>query len=386
MTVDYAGLQDVKGYNTGSPGAQVKAIVDYLNRQGGIAGRKIELVVAKFPATTNNIAAEEQAMCATFTEDHKVFAVVYGLVTEGRALVPCLARHNVPLINSGGGGLADERFMAEHPSGYFMPGSMNLSRLARAYIDGLADQGFFGATSRIGLVRVDDDPFKRATDQIVRPHLAARGLKLDAEAVVSAQTSLGSTALQMPNIVLRFQQSGINRVLFLDNAMLAPLFAIQAAGQGYYPRYGLNSLTLPDTMNNNVPSIALRGAAGVGWQAGLDVAAGNDDSPRNAAIDTCTAIMSRAGLSGVDRTGQWQQRLYCDELFFLRDSLKGAADITPAALAARVAALGTSYQSAETFATRFFPGRQDGTAQVRFFAFNDACSCFRYTSPPRTAG
>jgi hypothetical protein len=63
--------------------------------------------------------------------------------------------------------------------------------------------------------------------------------------------------------------------------------------------------------------------------------------------------------------------------------LDRAGELTPAGIAARIDALDASFESAMTFSTRFFAGRRDGVAAVRTFAFDDACSCFRYTSPPR---
>ena len=82
---------------------------------------------------------------------------------------------------------------------------------------------------------------------------------------------LGSTASQMPSVVLRFQQSGINRVLFLDNATIAILFTIQAGTQGYAPKYGLNTSANPALLQQNAPASGLRGAVGVGWQPAQDV-------------------------------------------------------------------------------------------------------------------
>jgi hypothetical protein len=186
----------------------------------------------------------------------------------------------------------------------------------------------------------------------------------------------------MPSLVLRFQQSGINRVLFLDNATVAILFTIQAGTQGYAPKYGLNTSANPALLQQNAPASGLRGAVGVGWQPSQDVFAA-EEGPLNPTTKTCADIMDKAGQGGVGRTGQWIQRMYCDELFFLRAVLDRSRDLTPAGIAARIDTLGASFESAMTFSTRFVPGRRDGVAAVRTFAFDDACSCFRYTSPPR---
>ena len=310
-----AGLQDAKGLNNGDSKVQAQAVIDRMNSTGGIAGRKIVPVYASFEATSSNWESDYQAICTSLTEDHKVFAVVNASTAYSRTFVPCLARHNTPLINSAGG-RADEREMRQFSQYLVHPGGANLSRTAGFYIDGLARIGFFAPGTKVGLVRVDDDAFKRATDEVLKPRLAKLGVTLAQEATVGAQTSLASTASQMPSLVLRFQQSGINRVLFLDNATVAILFTIQAGTQGYAPKYGLNTSANPALLQQNAPASGLRGAVGVGWQPSQDVYAA-DEGPLNPATKACADIMAQAGQGGVSRTGHWVQRMYCDELFFL---------------------------------------------------------------------
>ncbi|MHB8669242.1 MAG: ABC transporter substrate-binding protein [Acidimicrobiales bacterium] len=381
FVADFAGLQNVRGFSTGNPMIQANAVADYVNGRGGIAGRKVELVFAGYSATSNNWAADEQAVCTSFTEDNKVFAVIYSLVSLGKTLQPCLASHNTPLISSGGGP-ADQHVMDTYPNLLFYPGSLNMSRVAATYIDGLVAQGFFAPGAKIGLVRPDDDSFRRATDDVLKPRLAAHGLKLDQQAVVNAQTSVADTASSMPNVVLRFQGANVNRVLFLDNGTIGALFATQASSQGYFPKYGFNSTSNPNFFVNNVPPVALAGSMGVGWIPALDVDAQREATVGPAAA-TCYQIMAKAGQSGVDRSGVFAQRDYCDGIFFLKAALDTANDLTPAGLAGGADKLGSSYGSPQTLATAFAAGRHDGAASVRPFAFDGSCNCYRYAGPPR---
>ena len=380
VTLNVAGLQDAKGLDNGDNRAQAQAVIDAVNANGGIAGRRILPVFAEFDASSPNWESDYQAICTSFTEDHKVFAVVNATVAYARTFVPCLARHGVPLISSGGG-RGDTQQMREWAPYLYHPGSADLSRAARIYVDLLASRGFFGNGAKVGLVRVDDEAFERVTNSVIKPRLAAAGSALAVDAPVAAQSSLGTSASQMPSIVLRMQREGVNRVLFLDNATLGPLFTIQAASQGYRPRYGFTTLSNPVLIQQNVPADGLDGAIGVGWQPTQDVLEKDDPSPP-AAAKRCDDIMAKAGQSGVSRTGQWAQRMYCDELFFLQTALEGVAEPTAAALAERLAAVGTRHQSPLTFATAFGPGRPDGSAAVRSTVYERSCSCFRYTGPP----
>jgi hypothetical protein len=382
FVADFAGLQNVKGFNTGNPEVQAKAVADRINANGGIAGRRVELSFGRMPATSGNWEADEQAICSSFTEDKKVFAVIYALVSQGKTFQTCLARADTPLISSSGGP-ADQDVMAKNPNHLFYVGSLNTSRLAGAYIDGLVAQQFFPAGEKIGLVRPNDETYRRATEQVLKPRLAANGLKLAEEAIVNAQTSLTATAGEMSSVVLRFQGAGVRRVIFLDNATLAPLFAIQASGQGYYPKYGFNSLSNPNFFVANVPPAALAGAKGVGWISALDV-----DKQRegvvNASAKTCYSIMEKAGETGVDRSGVLTQRNYCDGLFFLKATLDRASELTPAGVRSIVDAGGGGFESAQTFTTRFGPNRHEAAATAKYFAFDDACRCFRYTGGSRS--
>jgi hypothetical protein len=377
VTLNVAGLQDAKGLDNGDNRAQAQAVVDAVNASGGIAGRRVVPVFAQTDASSSNWESDYQAACTSLTEDAKVFAVVNATVAYARTFVPCLAQHGVALVSSGGG-RGDDRQMREWAPYLYHPGSADLTRVARIYIDSLAARGFFAAGAKVGLVRVDDDAFERVTSAVIRPRLAAAGVQLTDDAPIAAQSSIGQSASQMPSVVLRFQREGINRVLFLDNATLGPLFTLQASSQAYRPRYGFTTLSNPVLIQQNVPADALAGSIGVGWQPTQDVLERDDPDP-SAAAKRCNDVMTKAGQSGVSRTGQWAQRMYCDEFFFLQAALDGVPTLTAAALAGRVAALGTRHQSPITFSTRFGTGRPDGAAAVRPTAYDTGCSCFRYS-------
>jgi ABC-type branched-subunit amino acid transport system substrate-binding protein len=382
FVASYEGLE-AKGLNLGDAKVQVQAVANYINAHGGIAGRKVVLTFATMQATSSNWEADEQKICTQFTEDDHVFAVVYSLISMGKALLPCLAQHNTPLI-AAGGGPGDAQVMQQYADDYVYGGGMNLTRVAQTYVDHLSAQGFFGVGAKIGLVRANDASFTRAASAL-KSRLAAHGARLTKEVVVDAQTSVSGTASQMPNAVLKMQQAGVNRVLFLDNATLAVLFAIQAASQNYYPRYGLTSLDAAATlMEPNVPAKALAGSAGVGWIPTLDVSATHDVG-LNAPQKLCQQLMVAAGQGNVSRAGQNQQRLYCDGLFFLQRTLAHATELTPKGLRAQLEKLGTSYTSAMTFGTSFGPGRHDGADTVRNIAYSTGCSCFQYVGRPSSA-
>jgi len=110
-----------------------------------------------------------------------------------------------------------------------------------------------------------------------------------------------------------------------------------------------------------------------------DIQATDDKRGGNAAI--CLKILKDAGVGDPSRL---YTQSTCDSLFFLKAALDRANALTPAGLRAAVESLGTTYDSAFTWATRYGPGRHDGADAVRPSKFEDKCGCYRLTGPPRS--
>ena len=122
---NYAGL-GAKGLNMGDQVVQAQAVADYLNARGGIAGRKVILSYGTLEASSNNWESDEQAICTSFTEDQKVWGVIYSLISQGNTLLPCLAKHNTPLL-TGVGGVADRKEMLKYADYYYHTGGPDLT-------------------------------------------------------------------------------------------------------------------------------------------------------------------------------------------------------------------------------------------------------------------
>ncbi len=71
----------------------ITALIDDLNKRGGINGRQVELVTAKFSAIGNT---DQLAACTKFTEDDKVFAVLNGFLGNNDLCV--VQQHQTILI------------------------------------------------------------------------------------------------------------------------------------------------------------------------------------------------------------------------------------------------------------------------------------------------
>jgi hypothetical protein len=364
--------------------AEINAFVSYINAHGGVGGRQIAPVLLGVDEGSGTWSATAQSSCDFFTQDHHV-AVVLSTARPYADLPFCLASRRTPVMIEYDY-LYDYNDYARMGGYLFQPSSLSPSRW-KAWIDGLYDGGYFDPGSRIGLIRFDDTPRKRISDTVIKPALASHHLALTDEAATASpnsQSDIAAVAAQLGNIALRFRSENIDHVLFLGTGGSGPFFFLPLAeSQGFHPRYGLNSNEMPDLINANVPAAQLRRAMSVGWWPMRDVSAAKDPGSPMEAL--CVDILRRAGVAEPSHYALGTAMLKCDDLFFLKTALDRAGDVSPGALRGSVEGLGTSYQSPNTFSTRFGPGRADGAASVRISTFDDGCACFVYSSGPRPA-
>ena len=369
------GLQEDGDSNADQ--AKAQAVVNYINKHGGVARRKLVPVFHDISAT-GSFDTEAQAACAAWAEDNQVFAALAWLYDRD-TLLSCLARRNTVLVKSSAQVYTNE-FANRYRNFFYQPDFL-FGDHWHVYIDGLVAQGFLRKSNRIGLVRLDDPEHEKTADNVLRPALARHGLKLTEEAAITpfndAGEAVGQTNAQVSNAVLRFRDSGVDRVIYIDiGNVLMWFFGVQAESQNYRPDHGMNSLNIPSYIQDNVPAAQLEGAKGVGWWPNSDEAT---PSGNQSGEEQCEKILREAKLA-IDGVGL----SYCSRLFFLKAAMDRAIDITPAGLRAAVDGLGRSFSSAVTAMSLHRPGRFDGVGGVRYFRFDTGCACFRYTGAWRS--
>jgi len=379
------GVQDSKNLQAaftafGASGAQdakasIESLTAWINTHGGMGGHPLQVVYHAIDPTNGSFDSQAQETCSTFTEDNKVFAAVAGAIMPSRLLADCLGKRGVPLVWDYQY-LLNQSTFNENPI-LFQPFSVAAERLG-IYVDGLVTQGFFTPNSVVGIMRYDSAIHAQFVASVLRPRLAAHGIAVRDEVAVNdpkSAAAAGSTASQLSSAILRFRSEGIDHVLFAPTGGAMPfIFMPAAAGQGYSPRYGMNSLDIPRFVAENVPASQLHGSLVVGWSPAGDIIDSVDVPPGNPNEALCASITK-------DHT-DFSVR-FCDGLFFLKRLLDASPTLSAASLRATADSLGDSYNSPFTFATHMAPGRHDGASVWRPMAFVDQCSCFRYTGPPQ---
>jgi hypothetical protein len=348
-------------------------VAAYLNTVGGLGGRRVVLAIHATDKTSGTWNSQGAQTCADLAEDKKVFAVVSSTVGGNDALAACLAQHHVPLVEQNFWPYDADAYSRWGPYLY-QPARATPERWTGAYVDGLADEGFFAKGAKVGLVRYEAPQFARMADGI-KKRLSARGITLTDEASVitpQAIADFGAMNAQLASAVLRFRSKGIDHVIFAEYNGIVPFFLLpQSESQGYRPRWGFSSSDLPNTQAGNAPKIQLRDALVVGWMPPNDISERDDHRGGNAAL--CMSLLRKAGVGTPDRL---YVQSTCDSLLFLKAALDRASALTPPALQASVESLGTSYDSAFAWSAKFGPGRHDGAAGVQDAKWDDGCACF----------
>jgi len=389
----------VTNVNTGDPLAEQKAIIKDINASGGIGGRKLLYVAHAVDATsTETYAQQDQEICADFTQDHKVFAMIGDYV--GDTLHECLNKAGAGQVVESAGLITSTSTYRRFP--YFVaPSTLRQDRVAAQWVPALVNENYFQkwdpttgqpgvAPVRVGIIALDTPENRYAVEKVLKPELKTAGYPaFDTAYLTEPQgtSDSGSTLSDVQSAVLKFRSDNVTHLLPFDSAAgLSLYFGRNASSQHYYPRYGLNSGDGVQVLLDAglMPKDQLNGAVGYGWEPLLDVADDGTAANTNMTRQRCVALMRKAGIdiSGAAATRGAIEN--CDQFWFFKAAVeRGGAFVSRPAFLAGVNAEARAFVSGATFATLLAPAQHDGVAAIRDFAYANGCGCFRYTSAVR---
>lgn len=360
-----------------------KAMVDYINSRGGAAGRKLKLNYYTIDGTGNKSQDTlEQEMCAQWTQDNRVYAVLTG---SSDNLRNCLAKKGVPQVFENVFSNSDSQTFATFRS-YYEINAISLSSLGAVLPDQLAAGGYFAPGAKLGLLTFDSNQHQRAVAQQLKPALAKRGLKFEQEAYVKTPRTAQDQADalgSLPGFVLAFKQAGVDRIIIFGDsgAALLVYFSKNAASQGYHPAYGLTSASGPQVVIDQglMDPEELKGAVAAGWNPVGDVGS-RPYTKYGAGYKLCESIMAKAGIAfdGNDNNKVVGLKT-CDAFFFLTAAVnRGAPDVTLNSFVAGAESLGKSYKSALSYGSSIRAKQRDGVSVLATTVFEEGCTCFKY--------
>ncbi|MCA1711968.1 MAG: ABC transporter substrate-binding protein [Actinobacteria bacterium] len=370
------------------------AVINDLNKRGGINGRKVKLVVYRFPNGTTNEELQSRA-CEKFTKDDRAF-IGPGL---GEAALTCFEKAGMAMVGGGAGGYGQSQY-AKYPH-LLDAGAFSLENQAANDIRGFQSAGWLSgwdpltgtassAPPQVGIVTYDIPVFKNAVEKFTKPALAAAGVKNVQTFYIRPNLNDGQADAQAA--VLKFKREGISHVTFIDNSggLLELVFATNANSQGYFPRFGCDSGSCNQIVAEQMPQSSLRGAALVGWSPLNDVPASKDFVLPGRT--RCEKIMVDADLKPYSRNDLNVMANVCEGVWFFEEAARAAGpSLTADSLVQGAFKAGQSFQSPATFAVQITPTKHAGANASRAANWDPSCGgsgggCFIYSGPVRRFG
>ena len=368
-----AGLLGAANIRPGDNGLETRALVADINGRGGINGRKIDAQFYEVDfGNPASVEANALAACNHFADDIKVFAILM-VINPPSSFVSCAAQKGVILLNGSLNPL-DDQLIASASPWYYSPTLVSQSRIWAPMLDSVGARGAIKQGDKVGVFVLDTAPFPRVADTVVVPALKARGYEVAAVERVSSEASI-------QNAVLRFRQSGVTHVLFVQASGVADLlFMRQAEAQKFRPTYLLTSYDVPGyLLEGNVAPAQTAGIQGIGWEPLADVAP--DREPLAAQEARCFDVLTKGGEPQSKRQDFLTAQFMCD-LVWTFEAIAGAAGPQLSTITFRSGyhSIGTRYASATVLRTDFSK-RVDGVAGFRPMGYVASCECLRYLGP-----
>lgn len=363
-----------------------RAFVKALNAEGGVAGRKIEVVEYAQDAQSGSYATDMEAACAKFTQDNKVDVVLRtqlgGIMSENYNA--CLTKAGVTSLEMSFA-VGDETYLKRHPRLYNVA-APSVDRRMRGAFTGLNKSGYLTGKNKIGILVEDCSESQNAYKKTLAPLVKSLGLAVNTRSIgcLRGFSDVGAFSSQVQAAVLPFRSDGVDRVAFVSawEVLMLLFFDTNAQSQGYAPQYALTSNSPVGATSGQFSDEQHRRMRGIGWSPNTDTLA----PALNASAKKCDAMLKKEGLTPQNQAEAALGRSVCDVFLYFKASVEAAGGRSDGeSLGAGIASAATSYVSPSALGGRvqLGQGMQDGPTQVAEFDFVDSCRCFRYISAPR---
>jgi ABC-type branched-subunit amino acid transport system substrate-binding protein len=367
--------------NTGqsySDQAMWSALVAEYNRHGGLDGHRIVPVYGATDTASSNWANQFQSVCAKFTQDNHVQAVIGYIFVFLPSFESCLAKNGVAHLYGGyqPGDVAEQQ---QYPT-LVSTANPTTDGSLLATLDGGLRSGVLSKSTKLGLLLDSCADGDRAVDRTVVPWLKAHGIAYETVLANCAQgaTDVGGLVTAIGSAELRFATSGVKVVLGGGVAEL--VFMEAAAAQGYRPQYLMSDGGA--ALEPNAPRGQLQNVHGFGWLPAVDVNPTHQPYPRTAAQKACLARLAKHGLQARQYNDFLGAYAACDGLDLYAKALATGAT-SGQEVATAVAAAESRFAGALTYDGKLqATARQRGGPGVyRQYAWSAGCSCFTYRGP-----
>ena len=315
IITDTSAVAAAFGWETPDEGdreAQLAAMIDHFNANGGFAGRQIESKVTVFNAITDGPVAEE-ALCNAITQDDKAFAVVMTGQFQENAR-PCYHNAKTMMLDATLYPVDNAGFEALAPY-YWSPILPSYDDLVGGLAAGLIEDGWFdGAT--LGVIAIESELSERVYNQQFVPRLEAAGVEVASYNTIDPTdgTSFNNDQLQA---IINFKEAGVDKVVAIGGSRLVSWFIDTSVTQNFSPAYAVTSYDNPEFNVSNYPGM-MPGASGISVMPGYDVGDEQHPFPASDAEQECLDIFTNAGLAFEERNHVRTGLMFCDMLRLLQ--------------------------------------------------------------------
>ena len=216
--VDYDAIKDFVDYNLGDEKKVINTFVDYLNKNGGVDGRKIVPDIKVYPPIPGG-QPNPLSLCTSWAEDDDVFAVLGVFIDfTGQGQLCLTKEHDVVHI----GYELDQPWIDEAKGGLLLTPDETKEQAAAVVVNLLAQTGKL--KGKTVAVMGDKNSESRVND-IVVPAVKKAGAKAGSTAIVTI-TGTDTTAAQsqLDSFIEKWKSEGVNTVFLAGNDVSAKQF------------------------------------------------------------------------------------------------------------------------------------------------------------------
>jgi hypothetical protein len=361
----------------------LQALVNDLNHRGGISGHQIVPVWGVEDTASTDWNTMVQSVCATFTQDHHVLAVLGAGFIYSDILADCLAKAGVVTIDSmRATGMPDQEQLAAHPDYILSQEPSRETYNLVAYTSAVSD-GWLTPSSRLGVLNDSCPSTQQVWQHTIEPYLASQHINVVVNYVASCGSGaadISQASSQLQEAELKMRSNGVDTVAVTDIPLV--LFAEGAESQRWYPKY----LATEGGAGYEpyVPSDQIRNIHSAGWEPAFDLDSAHQ-LPLSPQQNDCLASLRRGGLTGLTSSEYTMYFGLCGSVQLYTKAAANAGSLASAAVVSAVNALSSSFVSPMTMngQTLFGPAKHGAPVSYRSETYSTSCSCFQYIGPVR---
>ena len=367
------------------------AAIAGVNADGGVEGRKLEIVDEAIDFSAPNHDSAFEAICQRFTQDNHVQAVVYDGTIYNQSFNECLTNAGVPILYMGvtGSPVGDTTDFEDNP-GMIAVNSVSLDRRVESIMNKAIGADFLPSGSKLGVV-IETCPYnERVYENTLQPLADDAGIELVRGDINCSHgyADAGPALAQIQSFALKFKSEDVDSVMFVtlyENGLVYYL-AQGAEEQDWAPQYLLfRQQGSADTMTLYPPN-QLTDMRGFGGYPLSEVTEPPEPPAEQAAVrEACLDDARSNGVAARTLNDQVTVFQTCDAVRLLQQGLVNSGGLGGTEkLVPGIEEIGTDFVSAVTLegATQFGPDRHDGLELTAVSSYDPDCECFAYSTPP----